>query len=482
MGFKDFFTGDDKEKLDYLEEERKKIWAKIIEIEADVQKKTPDIEKDAKQASKKASEYRNRCKESKDAAFQYLDSIKLSYGELTSLSESIKEINDAILDIKSNGTESLELSKNSCDEIVALENSIRKKIENLEEIFEAHPNLNSEISELENIFTEGEDLQSKINTLYKSSLNKKKEIDQLYYDIIGYKEEGESGEETHVEGMKDELESSFEEIKDNVKKFDKELTLFKEGKEKEVNNSIETWSKNIEGINKKITQLLPNALTAGLSHAYSDKKEAEEVEARKHTKSFHKFINWLVLVSLIPFGVNVILWRQGKSLENLILDMPRLVLAILPLYIPLLWVAYTSNKKSNLSKRLIEEYTHKEVLSKTFEGLSRQINEIDDEEISSELRVKLIYNILNVSSENPGKLITDYNKADHPLIDALDKSVQLATAVDKLSGIPGFSKISKILDNKSKRILEEEAVKAEQGLSSLEDDKEVAKNELAKSN
>jgi len=79
---------------------------------------------------------------------------------------------------------------------------------------------------------------------------------------------------------------------------------------------------------------------------------------------------------------------------------------------------------------------------------------------------------LNVSSENPGKLITDYNKADHPLIDALDKSVQLATAVDKVSGIPGFSKVSKMIDKKSKQIIDKKALKAEQGLSSLEKDNE----------
>ena len=108
-----------------------------------------------------------------------------------------------------------------------------------------------------------------------------------------------------------------------------------------------------------------------------------------------------------------------------------MVSAILPLYLPLLWFAYVANKNLNLSKRLIEEYTHKEVLSKTFEGLSNQISEIENEDISSELKIKLIHNILEVSSENPGKLITDYNKADHPLFDALEKSVQLANAVEQ---------------------------------------------------
>ena len=144
--------------------------------------------------------------------------------------------------------------------------------------------------------------------------------------------------------------------------------------------------------------------------------------------------------------------------------MPRLVSTIFPLYLPLLWVAYSSNRKGNLSKRLVEEYTHKEVLSKTFEGLSSQIESIDDEAMSSELRIKLLYNILDVSSENPGKLISNYNKADHPLMDALEKSTKLSNAVDDLAKIPGLSKITKILEKKSQKILEQEGRKVKEAL------------------
>ncbi len=141
-----------------------------------------------------------------------------------------------------------------------------------------------------------------------------------------------------------------------------------------------------------------------------------------------------------------------------------------PLYIPVLWLAYSANKSLKLSKRLIEEYTHKEVLSKTFEGLSQQIENIEDKDISSDLRTKLLYNIIEVNSENPGKLITDYNKSDHPLMDALDKSFKLANAVDKLSEIPGLSKLAAVLDKKSKRIIKEKQEKTNEGLDVLSKD------------
>jgi hypothetical protein len=178
----------------------------------------------------------------------------------------------------------------------------------------------------------------------------------------------------------------------------------------------------------------------------------------------------MLAVSSIPFYVGYTSLIEGKTLHEVLLDMPRLVLSIIPLYIPVFWVAYSSSKRINLSKRLVEEYTHKEVLSKTFEGLSKQIEQIEDPDISSEFRTKLLFNILEVSAENPGKLISDYNTSDHPLMDALDKSVKLTNAVNKLSNIPGFSKISTILEKRSKIILAEEARKAEEALSSINDE------------
>ena len=166
--------------------------------------------------------------------------------------------------------------------------------------------------------------------------------------------------------------------------------------------------------------------------------------------------------------MSVWLLFTGSALEDTLLKMPRLVLSILPLYVPVLWVAYSANRKLNLSKRLIEEYTHKEVLSKTFEGLSTQIEEIDNADVAADLRIKLLYNILQVSSENPGKLISDYNKSDHPLMDALDKSAKLANAVENLEKIPGMSKLMSVLDKKAKETLKRNEDKIVQGLEQME--------------
>ena len=127
------------------------------------------------------------------------------------------------------------------------------------------------------------------------------------------------------------------------------------------------------------------------------------------------------------------------------------------------------SKKANLSKRLIEEYTHKSVLGKTFSGLSNQIETLQNQgAVEEELRTKLLFNILQVSAENPGKLITDYNNSDHPIMDALEKSSKLSESLETLAKIPGLSAIAKRLSEKSDIELRRQGDKVDTGLKANE--------------
>ena len=244
-------------------------------------------------------------------------------------------------------------------------------------------------------------------------------------------------------------------------------TAFLEKMETNYNNAVDKWKNDYSTVLAKIEELLPRALTTGLSAAYYDKKRTEITDYEQHTKNFKRSVYGLVGVSLIPFAVSITRLIQNIPIETVILDIPRVVLAILPLYIPVVWLAYSANKKMNLSKRLIEEYTHKEVLSKTYEGLAKQISSLENDSMAKDLRVKLLFNVLEVSSENPGKLISDYAKSDHPFEEALDKSIKLASAVHKLSNVPGFARIVSVLDKKAKEVLKDEMEKAGDGLETM---------------
>lgn len=205
--------------------------------------------------------------------------------------------------------------------------------------------------------------------------------------------------------------------------------------------------------------MLPAALTAGLSHAYQKKREDEEEVSKKANKSFTIAIVFLSLFSLLPIAIGLfLLLKLDYAITDVIYQIPRLVMLIVPLYIPMLWMGTTANKQLKLSKRLIEEYSHKEVLSKTFEGLSKQIDCIKEKN-SSELRIKLLYNVINMTSNNPGQLIKGFDQSDHPLVEVLNNSAHLNQSLDKFAKIPGvgiiIDKIKPLLNKKTSEKAEE---------------------------
>ena len=360
--------------------------------------------------------------------------------------------------------------------------SLNEKEDKVNELFENYDDFVRSVEELDGVVDKAQELYLKINALNKGVLTRKNEIDELYYEIMGYTETDEvTKEETVIYGLKDKLENSYNELNENLRNISNEIKEYQkvttenysqlvEDRKNSFKILLEGWKKDYDLTLKQICDLLPDALTSGLSHAYIEKRKAEIIEQTNLSNKFTKAIWGLIGVSLIPFAVSIVSLFTGKSFHDVILDIPRVVLSILPLYVPVMWVAYSSDKKIKLSKRLIEEYTHKEVLSKTFEGLSSQIKDLEDDKISEELRIKLLYNILEVSSENPGKLISDYNKSDHPLMDALDKSAKLAIAVERLAKIPGFSRMAATLEKKSRTLLNEKARNVEGGLSALEEE------------
>jgi len=407
----------------------------LFDLKKEVERKATDDEKEAKQASKMCSEYRNRCLESQKTIDEISESTSKKLSQINADFEKIKEQRDNIKEIGNSATASLSDIED-----------LRGKIELVQELFNEKDNLDEKINSLTDLHDSGKDISSKINVLHSLSRNKKSEIDELYYEIFGYEENDDSEESdeenedveektVHIDGLKDKLEKTYADIVQDLKNLDEQVASIDSETEEKYSNFIVGEKEKYSSVFAKIRELLPDALTAGLSHAYSEKKEAELEESIKLKKTFLNAIRWLVIVSLIPFAVNIYLLIGGKSIESIINDLPKMVFSILPLYIPIVWLAYSAGKKVNLSKRLVEEYSHKEVLSKTFEGLSSQIEDLGETDISSELRLKLLSNILSVSAENPGKLISDYNSGDHPFFDGK---------------IPFFSKAKKEVSKKVK--------------------------------
>lgn len=456
------------DRIEYLDDERKKLWKELRELQSELtevrsiaEKKVSEHEAVAYQASRKCSEYKNRCEKALQAAIVGSEKINGSIQLIETLQSEAELQSDEVAKRVNSLNELLTRTEKYSEQIVAQRENLDYLVTELEVVFENREKFSEKFANVEVWYKEIVDFIAKSKASYNQILARKSEIDTLYYEIIGVPSSEEDSDRAGMPGLKAELEASYKELKGSFIEFEAAT-------KNEFSSILNSWKAEYTASSTKIKELLPNALTAGLSYAYSQKRESEINDSNKLSKIFIFAIVALVVISLIPFSVNLYLISTGLSLDEAILRMPRLVLAILPLYIPVLWVAYSTNKKINLSKRLIEEYTHKEVLSKTFEGLSQQISNMQDSQVSSELKTKLLYNILDVSSENPGKLISNYDKSDHPLMDALDKSVQLTNAVEKLIRIPGMGKIAHYLDKKSEAVLSRESQKADDAIESIQ--------------
>jgi len=447
------FDGKSGKQLEYLEDERKKLWGRLIEAEnshkalqKEVQKKASDSEKEAAQSSKKAAEFKNKTEQRLEEASQLVRSIKTQSGtatatltEIQAIQVQIEESKVSVLaDIQQIQTDSLTLAE---------------RIVIIDKFLEKYPELDDQLSEVEiNISAIEANLEKSAVTL--TAINKrKKDIDDVYQQVFGYSETNTDGTTTKIEGLKDELDNAYEQLSSDVKEALEEVETINNDYKSKYEEFEKNHTEKYKAINEEIAALLPNALTAGLSAAFS-KKKAEEVDSSNTLQGrFSLGIYILIGVSFLPFVVSALFLYQGVSLLDAINRLPRLVLAIVPMYIPVLWFTYSANKKLNLSKRLIEEYAHKEVLSKTYEGLSKQITGLTDPAQSDELKFRLLTNFLQVSSENPGKLISNYEASDHPVMEALEQSYKFQIAIDRLEAIPGLGKVAAILESKAKKKL-----------------------------
>ncbi|KAF2518358.1 hypothetical protein E0W68_10070 [Flavobacterium salilacus subsp. salilacus] len=446
----------------------------------EAEKRSPDYEREAKQASKKTSEYRNKALETQEEASSILENINGQKEEISNIKNELStlknDIEEEIIDVRERKQEIYDAKSDILSKIDLIE----ERIEQITQIFNKYPDLSSSLENLENFTTQVEENQNKSNQLLRGITSRKNEIDNIYREISGFEQENEeTGETSHIPGIKDELEETYTELEIKSNSLTKQISLIEkttsDNYEAFIKSSAEKnlkleneWKEKHSEINDKIKKLLPNALTAGLSYAFSKKKEDEDSSYEKHKKQFGNGIIGLVLVSSIPFILSIVFLNQNKTLDDVIDRIPRIVLAIIPLYLPVLWLAFSSNKKMNLSKRLIEEYSHKEVLSKTFEGLSSQINDLDDNPISNELRIKLLQDFMQVYSENPGKLISNYEKSDHPIMDVLEQSHKLESAVERLKKLPGIDKVTRVLEKKSEKILDKGEEMVERGLENME--------------
>ncbi len=410
-----------------------------------------------------------------------INATKEKINEIISLNQQAIQLTDTISKLKDNSEVNFKKIDQITTESVKAYNDTNKKIEELTKQYSADiKTFNDNINNSEDIIAEvtklntsslklNEDikvshtnatsLQNKIIQIHKESLNYMNQISDLYDEIYGYEYNDETTDELiQKEGLRQKLENSYKQLEQKNESLSKTIDDTVEKAIKDTNdkltNFMDTQNNKYENLFAKIENLLPSALTAGLASAYGEKRKNEEESLKKYNNFFMISIGAAICAALIPFGISYHI-LQTATLQETISYIPKLMTFLIPVYIPIIWIATHFNKQIKLSKRLIEEYTHKEVLNKTFEGLAKQIDQLDiSSENYNELRSKLLYNIIEMTAHNPGQLIKGFEHTDHPLIEVLNKITQSEESLDKLQNIPGISVIIDMLQariNKKKQ-------------------------------
>jgi hypothetical protein len=474
--------------LNDFEKYKEEIEVKLKALNIRVDLKVTDFEAAAQAASERALEVEAKIKNTKvgvDAALkelvEYSDAAKLELDKIKKVSSSAETWAGEIASLNTQNTIVCSKANDLKNAISAACDEMTNDLTVIKAALVDAQKLPEQVEAIKKLLETSSTAGKNIDSLFAHSMNKKSEIDELHEQILGSDIKGVDGKVERVDGLVDVLSRSYVAIEAQIAALeavaDGTVKEVLEQHETSVNSDkkrfeelVSTSEQRYNAINDEILGLMPGAMAAGLSAAYEKKKDDEVESLGKHEDSFKVAIGLMVLVSLIPFFVDVFLlgWK-GAELVDVIKGTPSLIVSILPLYFPVLWFAYSSSKKLNLSKRLIEEYTHKAVLGKTFSGLSNQIESLPRENVvRDELRTRLLFNMLQVSSENPGKLITDYNKSDHPLMDALENSAKLSDSVEALAKLPGFSGLAKKLAARTDELLSAQVQKVENGLATQE--------------
>lgn len=450
----------------YLEDERKKLWAEVVkqtellnvittnleefkkqiqEIRIIAESKVTEDESAIKGIRNKTSEYRNKIIESYNTVENLLSSVQERSDNIEEVDKSVKNISTRVNDIKLITEQKSDEIEKMYEAIVNINNNYDNELEKCNNFVEMSE---QKISELENIEEQVSKIYENVKTIegtmqnfQTKSAERRNEIKEVYKEIFG--SHTEDGDET--EGLKDELDSCYDELIKSFDKLKKDYVELKISNEKDFDNFKNSKEKDFSELKNKIQSLLPGAMSAGLSYAYNQKRRREEKSKKHFEKTFNIAIVALVVIATIPVTIAaILLFKMQMGLVDIIKFLPQFLGLITPFYLPVVWIALSASKKANQSKRLIEEYAHKEAISKTYEGLSKEVSKLNDED---SLKEKLLLNIITTNAENPGKLLQGFNKPDYPMLEVIDKFAKLlksAKSTDEIQSImEGLVSISK---------------------------------------
>lgn len=148
-----------------------------------------------------------------------------------------------------------------------------------------------------------------------------------------------------------------------------------------------------------ITGLLPGATSAGLAHAFDQRRQSFLKPSTRWQWLFVASVAALVVLALSG------LWNVVKDGTPLSYDeLFRLWLARVPIAAALIWLALHASRESALAKRLEEDYGYKAVIAASFQGFQEQMAKIGSTTLANSPLGKLCDDTLTTLASPPGRI------------------------------------------------------------------------------
>ena len=181
---------------------------------------------------------------------------------------------------------------------------------------------------------------------------------------------------------------------------------------------------------KTIEGLLPGATSAGLAHAFDQRRQTFLEPKRKWEKWFVGSVLAIATLTAISL-LQILLGKTTPTWDEIVL----LWLSRMPVIGILVWLAIHASHEAALAKRMEEDYGYKAAIASTFLGFHQQMAEIGSAASSNAPLAKLYNDTLSTIASPPGRIYDKHKLTVSPSRE-LKEAAQTAGEMFKASMKP----------------------------------------------
>jgi len=270
----------------------------------------------------------------------------------------------------------------------------------------------------EKVESEGEDAESWIEEISNTKqsadnalTNAEESLTKIQNAVARTQElAGEAGTEAEgIAELKSEASASADEISDlrltvndSQEELGKEILALKEAEEslkaekETLKRVLSSERENVREVRRELEGLLPGATAAKLGHGYVRHKKG--IKTRLKAAQKHVVCGVVAMALLITISHFALPPLTGE-----VTDLITGLVARVSFSIPAIWYTLIYTREYRRLFELYEDYSHKEAVAYTFEGLRRMMQELDSSKEEHDLTRKLSNEAIEAFSDNPNR-------------------------------------------------------------------------------